>query len=77
MVSWNTIYRCHGKLFNEMLYKKDLLKTFLCDIMCLIKNTKVEVAEDKSKLVELDKALKSIERGICRNKNSSKFLLGI
>lgn len=45
--------------------------------MCLIKNTKVEVAEDKSRLMELDKALKSVERGICRNKNSSKFLLGI
>lgn len=41
------------------------------------KNTKVEVAEDKSKLMELDKALKSVERGICRNENSSKFLLGI
>lgn len=45
--------------------------------MCLIKNTKVEVADNKSRLVELDKALKLIERGVCRNKNSSKFLLGI
>ncbi|ERT69197.1 hypothetical protein HMPREF0202_00931 [Cetobacterium somerae ATCC BAA-474] len=41
------------------------------------KKYKVEVAKDKSRLVELDKALKSIERGVCRNKNSSKFLLGI